>query len=149
MVSDGADHGRATRNEEYHGMKKYLVIAGILGLFTASCVSYLAQASSGSSNDGDGVSAERAAMPQVSLPPDNSADASPADKVEEDRAACSEKADAIPGKSGDGATDEEIAAAFKACMKAKKYTDAQLQEQENEGEGTSGEEEDVGNGSPE
>lgn len=115
-------------------MKKYLVIAGILGVFTASCVSYLAQAA----NEADGVAAERAALPNVSLPPDNSADEAPADKVEADRAACSEKADAIPGKSGDGATDEEIAAAFKACMKAKKYTDAQLEAQENE-EGIMGE----------
>lgn len=134
MVSDGADHGRSTRNEEYHGMKKYLAIAGILGIFTASCVSYLAQAA----NDDAGVAAERAALPNVSLPPDNSADAAPADKVQEDRAACSEKADAIPGKSGDGASDEEIAEAFKACMKAKKYTDAQLEAQENE-EGIMGE----------
>ena len=115
-------------------MKKYLVIVGILGVFTASCVSYLAQAA----NEADGAAAERAAMPQVSLPPDNSAPAAPADKVEADRAACSEKADAIPGKSGDGATDEEIAVAFRACMKAKKYTDAELEAQENE-EGIMGE----------
>ena len=115
-------------------MKKYLVIVGILGVFTASCVSYLAQAA----NEADGLAAERAALPNVSLPPDNSADAAPADKVETDRAACSEKADAIPGKSGDGASDEEIAEAFKACMKAKKYTDAQLEAQENE-EGIMGE----------
>ncbi len=115
-------------------MKKYLVIVGILGVFTASCVSYLAQAA----HEAGGIAAERAALPNVSLPPDNSADAAPADKVETDRAACSEKADAIPGKSGDGATDEEIAAAFKTCMKAKKYTDAQLEAQENE-EGIMGE----------
>lgn len=119
-------------------MKKYLAIAGILGIFTASCVSYLAQAANDSANDDAGVAAESAALPNVSLPPDNSADAAPADKVQEDRAACSEKADAIPGKSGDGASDEEIAEAFKACMKAKKYTDAQLEAQENE-EGIMGE----------
>ncbi|HYD19263.1 MAG TPA: hypothetical protein VEF76_12375 [Patescibacteria group bacterium] len=117
-------------------MTKYLAVVALLGLFTFSGVSYIAHAAE---DAGSGA----AALPDVSIPPDNSADAAPADKIEMDRSACADQADAIPGKSGDGATDDEIAAAFKACMKAKHYTDAQLKAQDSEGE------EDVGSGGEE